>query len=591
MRSILLFFLLLLLPGLITATDYYVAKNGDDNNPGTETSPFFTIGKAAALMVAGDVCYVRAGTYREVLDPANPGTAAAPISFRAFEGEEVTIAATELLTDWRDAGNGRWSASVRMSQGSGNALYFNGKPLDWARWPNNTDGDPYTIDAMTVTGGTADRIDATDLPTGVDLTGGYVWYLGAHSGASWTQEITGVAGKRIDHVANDIERWPFNPHNPTVFRNGNRGRFFVFGAAGLLDHPGEWHYDAATSTVTFLPPGGMDPNAATIEYAVRDRTILVNQPYVVVEGIKTFGGMVNLKGDHCTIRGGEIRYGYQSLDELGNSDAQIGEGAVWVQASDILLEGNLIEGGSHNGISVQGWGGVSDVTVTGNEIREFNTVGNHSSPIRCRAPRSVITFNTIVGGGRDGIFIPAQDCEVSWNDVSDCMRINNDGGLFYVVGNDDDKNTVIHHNWFHDSQGPDYADGRCAGIYLDNDSKGYDVHHNVVWNISWTAVQMNWAAWNNDIFNNTFWDTGGAMGIWLNGRVQRNNRIWNNFADRGNWEGQDVADNLISSANPFADAGNLDFRPRSTSDLVDAGREIAGITDDFTGSAPDIGAY
>jgi len=79
--------------------------------------------------------------------------------------------------------------------------------------------------------------------------------------------------------------------------------------------------------------------------------------------------------------------------------------------------------------------------------------------------------NTIIGGGRDGIFIPSEDSEVAYNDVSDVMRINNDGGLFYVVGNEFDKNTAVHHNWFHDSFGPDYADGRCAGIYLDNDSK------------------------------------------------------------------------------------------------------------------------
>ncbi|MEM9528361.1 MAG: T9SS type A sorting domain-containing protein, partial [Bacteroidota bacterium] len=231
------------------------------------------------------------------------------------------------------------------------------------------------------------------------------------------------------------------------------------------------------------------------------------------------------------------------------------------------------------------------ITIKGNEIKEFNTIGNHSSPIRCRALRSRLISNTIVGGGRDGIFIPAQDCEVAWNDVSDVMRINNDGGLFYVVGNDDNKNTSIHHNWFHDSFGPDYADGRCAGIYLDNDSKGYDVHHNVVWNISWSAVQMNWAANDNDIFNNTFWNAEKAMGIWLNGRVQTGNRIWNNFAEIGPWEGQDIADNVISSVNPFENLAEQDFRPKEGSALVNAGREIPGITDGFRGMAPDVGAY
>ena len=583
-------FILLLVSAVAFATDYYVAKTGNDDNPGTEAAPFQTIGKAAGLMVAGDVCYIKAGVYREVLDPANGGTAAAPITFTAFGDDEVVISATELITNWNIHSGAGWKATANMNMGRQNMLYFNGEPMDWARWPNNEDQDPFTIDAMTVTGGAADRVDATSLPN-ADLAGGFIWYLGAHSGASWTQPISSVSGNSIRHDANDINRWPFNPHNPTVFRNGNRGRFFVFGTEDLLDHPREWHFRDNTNEVLFLPPGDANPNQATMEYAVRSRTIFLNRPFIIVDGINTFGGMVNIKADNCTVRGGEIRHGYQSLDEMGNSDAQIGEGSVWVQASNIVIEDNLIEGGSMNGVSVQGWGGVHNIKIQGNEIREFNTVGNHSSPIRCRAPQSRLINNTIVGGGRDGIFIPADDCEVSYNDVSDCMRINNDGGLFYVVGNDDDKNTSIHHNWFHDSFGPEYADGRCAGIYLDNDSKGYDVHHNVVWNISWSAVQMNWAAWNNDIFNNTFWNTGGAMDQWLNGRVQLNNRVWNNYASSGMWIGQDIDFNLISGTDYFENIAENDFRPKATTPLVDAGRRIGGITTGYVGSAPDLGAY
>jgi len=81
------------------------------------------------------------------------------------------------------------------------------------------------------------------------------------------------------------------------------------------------------------------------------------------------------------------------------------------------------------------------------------------------------------------------------------------------------------------------------------------------------------------------------MDTWLNGRTQVNNRIWNNYADSGDWAGQDVADNRISATDPFRDVDNLDFKPSGNSGLVDAGREIPGITDGFMGSAPDIGAY
>jgi len=574
----------------LTATDYFVAEDGNDANNGSVDQPFLTISKAAGVMVAGDVCYLREGTYREVLRSTVGGTSAAPITFRAWEEETVIISATEPIDDWTLDEGATYKASIDMDLGRQTMLYYDGEAMDYARWPNNQDGDPYTIDAVTVSGGTASTIVADNLPAGVNLAGAYVWYLGAHSGASWTQRISGVAGTTINHSPNNIDRWPFNPHNPTVFRNGNRGRFYVFGARGLLDFPKEWYFEDAGNEVFFRTPGGGAPDA-TSEYAARTHTIDVDHPWIVIENIQTLGGMVEISGDNTVLRNCEIHHGLQMLDELGNTDAQVAEGAVWVRASNVLIEDNLIAGGSMNGISVQGWGGVREASIIGNEILEFNTVGNHSSPIRCRAPQSVIISNTIIGGGRDGIFIPSEDSEVAWNDASEIMRINNDGGIFYVVGNDNDKNTSIHHNWFHDSFGPDYADGRCAGIYLDNDSKGYDVHHNVVWNVSWSAVQMNWDAWNNDIFNNTFWNVQQAMGIWLNGRTQTNNRIWNNFSSEGPWEGQNIADNVIDGSDPFRDRDDRDFRPATGSSLIDAGRVIPGITDDFTGSAPDVGAY
>lgn len=43
--------------------DYYVATTGNDNNPGTISSPFATLDKAYSVMTAGQLCYVRGGIY------------------------------------------------------------------------------------------------------------------------------------------------------------------------------------------------------------------------------------------------------------------------------------------------------------------------------------------------------------------------------------------------------------------------------------------------------------------------------------------------------------------------------------------------
>ncbi|MEM6320592.1 MAG: T9SS type A sorting domain-containing protein [Bacteroidota bacterium] len=570
--------------------NYYVAKDGDDANAGTEESPFLTINKAASVMQAGDICYIKGGVYRERLTTPNGGQEGAPITFTNYENDEVLLSATEIIDNWEPHVGNIYRAKVNMPLGRRNALYYNGDLTDLARWPNNADHDPFTVEAVSVTGGSASDLSIAE-SSGVDLTGSKVWYLGAHSGMSWARSVTGTTENKVNFTAIDINKWPFNPHNPSLVRNGNRGRCYFFDKLSLLDYAKEWYYNAGSQIAYFQIPDNTNVEDATIEYAAREQCIFLTKDYIVIDGINTFGGKVHLTGQHCTVKNGVFQHGLQQWDALDNTTAQEGNGAIHIQSSFNIIEGNFIEYGSHNGIWIQGWNNVQGNIIRNNTIRYFNTVGTHSSPIRCAAVDTKIIGNTISHTGRDGIYAPRQNCEIAYNDVSRCMLINNDGGIFYVVGNDEDKNSSIHHNWFHDTYGPEYADGRSAGIYLDNRSKGYSVHHNVVWNIDWSAVQMNWDANDNEIFNNTFWEVDKAMGIWLNGYVQENNKVWNNYASIGDWEGQDVQSNTINRTNTFEDIDEHDFRPKAGSFLIDKGRIIEGITDGFVGTAPDLGAY
>jgi parallel beta-helix repeat protein len=58
---------------------YYVAASGDDRGPGTEAKPFQTIAKAVGQTTAGDVVYVKAGTYVEALSVTRSGEDEKPI--------------------------------------------------------------------------------------------------------------------------------------------------------------------------------------------------------------------------------------------------------------------------------------------------------------------------------------------------------------------------------------------------------------------------------------------------------------------------------------------------------------------------------
>ncbi|HEY5122601.1 MAG TPA: hypothetical protein VIK14_02580, partial [Ignavibacteria bacterium] len=60
----LLFGLFLSIRISLLGTTYYVANSGSDSNPGTLDRPFATWEKLSGVLVAGDLAYIRGGTYR-----------------------------------------------------------------------------------------------------------------------------------------------------------------------------------------------------------------------------------------------------------------------------------------------------------------------------------------------------------------------------------------------------------------------------------------------------------------------------------------------------------------------------------------------
>lgn len=83
-------------------THFYVAKTGNDSNPGSLASPWLTIQKAANTLTAGQKVCVRVGTYEEPnfitpdiayggIKPQNSGSSGNPIIYEAYPGEAVII--------------------------------------------------------------------------------------------------------------------------------------------------------------------------------------------------------------------------------------------------------------------------------------------------------------------------------------------------------------------------------------------------------------------------------------------------------------------------------------------------------------------
>jgi len=72
-----------------STASYYVAPNGSDANDGSEASPFATVQKAQDVAQAGDLVYVRGGTYQPTASThfKTAGSAAKPIVLASYPGE------------------------------------------------------------------------------------------------------------------------------------------------------------------------------------------------------------------------------------------------------------------------------------------------------------------------------------------------------------------------------------------------------------------------------------------------------------------------------------------------------------------------
>ncbi|MEP5339524.1 MAG: right-handed parallel beta-helix repeat-containing protein [Algibacter sp.] len=78
----------------VAQTNYYVSTSGNNSNNGSITTPFLSIQTALDLASAGDIIYVRSGSYAEKLWWTNSGTSGNPITITNYNDESVILSGT-----------------------------------------------------------------------------------------------------------------------------------------------------------------------------------------------------------------------------------------------------------------------------------------------------------------------------------------------------------------------------------------------------------------------------------------------------------------------------------------------------------------
>lgn len=604
---------MLLITQLSHARDIYVSKKGKDTNSGSLLSPFLTIKKASSVAQAGDVIIIAAGTYEEIIRPAKSGRAGAPIVYTSKPGEKVIITAMQALSGWQKDKGSIYKTKVNWDLDQENFILNGNTAMDLARWPNNIDGDPFTLNSKRSKGGSAyDKEEAfllsDELPKKIkNWKDGIVFFFGDRPGSGWIgwkSIITSGSSGKINFMLDKKPEWIRTFHPP---KDG--GDFYIEGLKDILDYKNEWWFDKSTKELFVFMEGGQAP--ANKQIRMRKRTLAVdlsNRKYIEIKNLAVLGGEIRMNNgsNNNRIYGVSSFYGNHTVGVQKGFSA--GKQSVLLEGSNNVVEKCEIAFGAANGIKIGG----NNNKILNSRIHDFNYIGSYDAPINARGGKnSVFKGNTIFRGGRDGVQFFNNSSVFEYNDVSFSNLITDDCALLYTVKGP--HNGEIHHNWFHDAQGRGKL-RKAAGIYLDNDAEAFSVHHNVVWNVEWTNIQINWNGKDINVFNNTFVKAqGGTMGFWrrkanpkkgiLKDDKLNNVKVWNNITDRiatdqgGNqetertWDEEANRQNNLIDKNSFVDHANNNFRLKANSKAVDFGRKINGITNGFKGNAPDVGAY
>ena len=589
---------------------YFVSAEGSDDNPGTINRPFKTVQKCANIVQSGETCWLREGIYRETIKPAVSGTNKEPVAFAAYKNENATISGAEIVTGWSLDRDSIFSTNVSLPIDGyndtgflANQVFVNGVMMPEARFPNLDEKRDFLRPTLIggglkSEGGTAASIENSEVPTLLQgWTGAKVW------ANEWYTTRTGTitGGKAEKLTAQMTASW-------------ERGAFWLyfFGKLELLDSPGEWFYKSNDKTLYLWSPSGKKPSG--VEVKQRNFAFDLNdRSYITLRNINLFASTITTSdrstgividgirakyvSHHMTLPPlPETEHAYDSDDALFLASHAHDTG-IQLRGSGNTLKNSVIEWSSGNGVLLEG----KNHQVTNNIIASTNYMVSYAAPVRLNGNGHKITHNTITRAGRDAINIDwhtagndGRNIEIAHNDISQFGMLSTDLGAIYVCCHVNLEGGAIHHNWIRDTPAFSPFWG-TRGIYLDIESFNSTVHHNVVWNLTGGQDNYNLLAGSprgyERVFNNTFLGDVVTDG----GPIDAQNNI---FAGSKNIVADKQSNNLFMNTNikfvkpPTEESKSIpDFSLQPDSPAVDAGVVIPGITEDFAGEAPDIGAY
>ncbi|QMU71686.1 hypothetical protein GXP74_29020 [Streptacidiphilus sp. P02-A3a] len=491
-------------------------------------------------------------------------------------------------------------------------------------WTSTRSGSTVTCTTAPCTTVLSGTLTDNSFPALGDLTGATVVMAG-----SWVANSSTVTSGDLDGT-NKTLNLSFPASDGHVEPGGYSTKFYMVGKKAFLTGPNAWYYDAGAQELYYWPPSGNTPVGVTAKarnygFDLNDRS------YITVQGVNLFATSVTTDANSSNdiLNGINAQYlstwqtsQYEtSMNYAGVYDANHrDDSGILLHGTDDTLENSTIQYSMGNGVSIDGTGSV----VTNNLIANVAYGGTYTAAVAVDVGSSnaTISDNTMHSTGRDVVNMNTsvypnngyQNIRVDYNNMYDYAKIDFDLGAVYTCCDTAYTGTRIDHNWIHD---PAQIGN---GFHFDNGSYGMTVDHNVIWNLDggnginfggFTQSGLSLPYLTAQFTNNTIVSGSGEAieEYYANANQVGNTTMENNILDGAHPAGQtygyiaggtpNETDDLVTTEsqngaapNPlYTNAAAGDFTLQSTSPAVDAGAAVPPLTNGFSGSAPDQGAY
>ena len=598
------------------AATFFAGPDGARGNPGTKEQPFATIQEAVDRCGPGDECVVLAGRYRETVRLSKSGLPGKPIVVRA---------AGEVFVDGTDSLAGPWKAHAGNIVRTGlpepavEQAFTGGVPLSPARWPNARFRDTWIRSkwARSAEGSKKDLMICDALArTGVDWTGAIAVLNVGHQYKTWTREIlTHGRGKRSFTYALD-ERLGDGKDDGKSWWND---RFYITGTLKALDAPGEFFHDADSGVFYLATDDGATPNPGSIRVKRRNYGIVGSRiADVHIGGLHFFGCTLQLRDATRTIVE-NCDFRFPAYTMMVGETMPRGKGWFQTPATSVTGRENVFKGlyvayAGGPGIQAAGCSNRVDDCIVHDAC--WNGTINHAGisirPYRCKAALSTVSRCTVYNVGNIGILYRGGSNVVEHCHVHHTGLACHDIAAIHT-GSPATAGSIARYNWVHHSMG--------LAMRGDDQTRELTVHHNLVWDCDQGIIVK---GDRNKVYHNTILGRDGHGRLTITTRQEpkkwwtphpilpvqnQNSLFFNNYFEgivyrhkpiprnRGishnlAYDGKTpYVDALVKVSAPALKSGLPDARPRENSVVVDKGRVVEGLTDGYTGKAPDVGAY